>query len=59
MAELTQVAIAHGGEPGWGEAAPIERYAETARSALAYVEAAAGTLGDDPFALEEIGGRLA
>ena len=41
-----------------GEASPIERYGETAESALAFVERQADWLGDDPFALEEIGGRL-
>jgi L-alanine-DL-glutamate epimerase-like enolase superfamily enzyme len=58
VAELTQVAITHGGETGWGEAAPIERYGESAASALAYVEANEDVLGGDPFALEEIMARL-
>jgi L-alanine-DL-glutamate epimerase-like enolase superfamily enzyme len=58
VAELAQVAIAHGGETGWGEAAPIERYGESAASALAYVEANEDALGDDPFALEAIMARL-
>ena len=53
-AELCQVAITHDGRTGWGEAAPIERYEETAASALEYVEAHAGLLGDDPFALEQV-----
>jgi L-alanine-DL-glutamate epimerase-like enolase superfamily enzyme len=43
---------------GYGEAAPIDRYEETAESALAYLEEVADSLGDDPFALEEILGRL-
>ena len=43
---------------GRGEAAPIPRYDESAQSALAYAEEAAGALGDDPFALEEIMARL-
>ena len=34
--------------PGFGEAAPIERYDESAESALAYLEGVAGELGDDP-----------
>ena len=57
-AEVVWVEVAHEGVSGFGEAAPIERYDESAESALAYVEDAAGVLGDDPFALEEIMGRL-
>src|SRR5262249_12894193 len=38
--------------------APIDRYDESAISALAFVEANADTLGDDPFALDEIFDRL-
>jgi len=57
-AEVVQVELRHDGATGFGEAAPIERYGETAASALAYVEAHAGLLGDDPFALEEIEERL-
>ena len=53
------VAIEHDGVTGYGEAAPIDRYEESAASALAYAQEAAGALGDDPFALEEIGERLA
>jgi L-alanine-DL-glutamate epimerase-like enolase superfamily enzyme len=55
-ADVVQVEICHGDTTGWGEAAPIERYDESAASALAYVEEA--ELGDDPFALDEILGRL-
>jgi L-alanine-DL-glutamate epimerase-like enolase superfamily enzyme len=58
-AEVVQVALEHGGETGWGEAAPIERYGESAASALAFVEAHEGALGDDAFALDEIDARLA
>jgi L-Ala-D/L-Glu epimerase len=57
-AEVVQVEIRHDGVSGFGEAAPIERYDETARSALAYVEANAAALGDDPWALDEIHARL-
>ncbi|MDQ3823972.1 MAG: dipeptide epimerase, partial [Actinomycetota bacterium] len=53
-AEVVHVELRHGGETGYGEAAPIERYDESASSALAYLEAAADALGDDPFALDEI-----
>ena len=56
--EVLQVELRHEGVSGSGEAAPIDRYGETAASALAYVEANAGALGDDPFALEEIEARL-
>jgi L-Ala-D/L-Glu epimerase len=53
-AEVVEVEIRHQGVSGFGEAAPIEPYNESAQSALAYVEAVAGELGDDPFALEEL-----
>ncbi len=54
VAEVVEVEIRHEGVSGFGEAAPIERYHESAASALAYAEAAAETIGDDPFALEEV-----
>jgi L-Ala-D/L-Glu epimerase len=57
-AEVVYVAIEHDGQTGHGEAAPIERYEETAESALAFLEGAGELLGDDPFALEQIGERL-
>src|ERR687896_297068 len=37
-AEVVWVEIEHEGERGYGEAAPIERYDESAESAVAYVE---------------------
>jgi L-Ala-D/L-Glu epimerase len=52
--DVVQVEVRHSGVRGHGEAAPIERYDESAQSALAYVEEHAGLLGDDPFALDEI-----
>ncbi len=58
VADVVHVAITHDSVTGHGEAAPIERYDETAPSALAFIEAHRELLGDDPFALEEIGGRL-
>jgi L-alanine-DL-glutamate epimerase-like enolase superfamily enzyme len=58
-ADVVQVTVTHDGVLGHGEAAPIERYAETAASALAFVEEHGALVGDDPFALEEIGARLA
>jgi L-Ala-D/L-Glu epimerase len=57
-AEVVQVELAHDGAVGRGEAAPIERYGESAASATAWLEEAAAALDDDPFALEEIEGRL-
>jgi L-alanine-DL-glutamate epimerase-like enolase superfamily enzyme len=57
-AEVVQVELAHDGVSGFGEAAPIGRYEESAASALAYLEAHASALGDDPFALDEILDRL-
>jgi L-Ala-D/L-Glu epimerase / N-acetyl-D-glutamate racemase len=57
-AEVVQVEIAHDGLVGRGEAAPIERYGESAPSALEYVESHANVLGDDPWALDEIEARL-
>jgi L-Ala-D/L-Glu epimerase len=57
-AEVVQVEIRHDGQTGYGEGAPIDRYDESAQSALAYVEEHADTLGDDPFALDEIESRL-
>src|SRR3954451_10873121 len=55
-AEVVQVAIEYGGTTGHGEAAPIERYKESADSALAWLGGV--ELGDDPFALDEIFDRL-
>jgi L-Ala-D/L-Glu epimerase len=50
--EVVQVEIRHGNLSGRGEAAPIERYDESADSALAWLERV--ELGDDPFALDAI-----
>jgi L-Ala-D/L-Glu epimerase len=51
-AEVVQVEIRHDGVSGFGEAAPIDRYDESAASALTWLEAV--SLGDDPFALDAI-----
>ena len=59
VADVVQVALTHDGVTGHGEAAPVARYAETAESALTFVDEHAGLLGSDPFALESIGARLA
>jgi L-Ala-D/L-Glu epimerase len=56
--DVVQVTLTLSGVHGYGEGAPIDRYGETAESALAYVEEQAGALGDDPFAVEEIMARL-
>jgi L-alanine-DL-glutamate epimerase-like enolase superfamily enzyme len=57
-ADVVQVSITYEGVTGHGEAAPIERYAESGQSALAFLEEHGALVGDDPFALEEIGARL-
>ena len=56
--DVVWVEIRHDGVSGFGEAAPIARYEESAESALGYLTEHAGALGDDPFALEEIMERL-
>ncbi|MFN2628336.1 MAG: dipeptide epimerase [Gaiellaceae bacterium] len=58
-ADVLQVELRHRGVTGFGEGAPIERYGESAVSALEFVRSNADQLGEDPWALEEIGGRLA
>ena len=57
-ADVVFAEIEHNGVRGFGEAAPIERYGQSAESALAYLEAQADSLGDDPWALDEIASRL-
>jgi L-alanine-DL-glutamate epimerase-like enolase superfamily enzyme len=57
-AEVVVVEIRHDGVSGYGEANPIERYDESAPSALGFLEDVGELLGDDPFALEAIGARL-
>ena len=56
--DVVQVELTHSGVRGHGEAAPVDRYDESAPSALAYVEEHAELLGDDPFAIDEIFARL-
>jgi L-alanine-DL-glutamate epimerase-like enolase superfamily enzyme len=55
-AELVEVEVRHGGVSGFGEAAPIDRYDQTAASALAWLESV--ELGDDPWALDELAASL-
>ena len=58
-ADVVHVRLSYDGVVGRGEAAPIDRYRETAGSALEFVERNGHLVGDDPFALEAIGSRLA
>jgi L-Ala-D/L-Glu epimerase len=58
-ADVVHVALTHEGMTGHGEAAPIERYDESPESAKAFLDAHGELLGDDPFAVDEIGERLA
>jgi L-alanine-DL-glutamate epimerase-like enolase superfamily enzyme len=58
VAEVVHIEIEHAGERGFGEAAPFERYDESAASAEAFVEQHGDLLGDDPFAFAEIEERL-
>ena len=54
--EVVRVEVEHDGVVGRGEAAPIYYRGETVRSALAFLsDVAPGRVGEDPFALEEIG----
>src|ERR671915_168020 len=57
-ADVVHIELEHGGESGFGEAAPTTRYDQTAESALAFLEET-DDLGEDPFAFEEIEARLA
>ena len=57
-ADVVHVQLEHGGEIGYGEAAPTTRYEESAESSLAFLEGL-DDLGDDPFAHDEIEARLA
>jgi len=58
-ADVLHVDLSHKGVVGHGEAAPVERYGESVESASRFVQEQADLVGDDPFALEEIGARLA
>ena len=52
VAEVVEVEVRHGDVSGFGEAAPIDRYDQTAASALTWLETI--ELRDDPWALDEI-----
>jgi L-Ala-D/L-Glu epimerase len=56
--QVVQIELTADGTTGYGEAAPQERYGESAASAEVYLEEVANLLGDDPFALDEIESRL-
>ena len=58
--EVVHVDLEHEGVVGHGEGAPVEYWGETAETMLAFLtEEAPALVGDDPFALEAIGRRLA
>ena len=57
--EVLWVELAHDGVSGFGEAQPQSHYGESVEGAEAFLAGAAELLGDDPFALEAIGVRLA
>ncbi len=57
-ADVVHVTISYKDMIGRGEAAPIERYDESAATALRFLEQHGHLVGDDPFALEEIETRL-
>jgi L-Ala-D/L-Glu epimerase len=56
--DVVQVELLHRGVRGFGEGAPIDRYGESAESALAFIGEHAELLGDDPFAIDEVMTRL-
>jgi L-alanine-DL-glutamate epimerase-like enolase superfamily enzyme len=53
---LVQAEVSHDGVSGFGEAAPIARYEQTAESACEWLEHV--ELADDPWALDELEGSL-
>jgi L-alanine-DL-glutamate epimerase-like enolase superfamily enzyme len=57
-ADVVHVSVTHDGVTGFGEAAPAERYGESAESAIRFVDDHGALVGDDPFALEDIGERM-
>ena len=60
LQEVVHVELEHHGIVGFGEAAPIYYWSETADSALSFLtDEAPKLVGDDPFALEGVGQRLA
>jgi L-Ala-D/L-Glu epimerase len=57
--EVVEVELRLDGISGFGEAVPQDRYGESVESASTFLDEAGDLLGDDPFALEAIGRRLA
>jgi L-alanine-DL-glutamate epimerase-like enolase superfamily enzyme len=57
--ELVWVELTADAVTGYGEATPQDHYGESVASATAFLAEAGAALGDDPFALETIGVRLA
>jgi L-alanine-DL-glutamate epimerase-like enolase superfamily enzyme len=57
--DVVWVELRHDGATGWGEAQPQEHYGETVESVRIFLDEASQLLGDDPFALDAIGERLA
>jgi L-Ala-D/L-Glu epimerase / N-acetyl-D-glutamate racemase len=57
-ADVVHVSVTRDGTTGYGEAAPVERYGESAQSAIEFVDEHGGLVGDDPFAVEDVGERL-
>jgi L-alanine-DL-glutamate epimerase-like enolase superfamily enzyme len=56
--EVVWAEIAHAGHVGRGEGAPDDRYGESVEAARRFIESSPEAVGDDPFALEAIEGRL-
>jgi L-Ala-D/L-Glu epimerase len=56
IAQVVEVVVRHDGRSGFGEAAPIDRYEQTADSALGWLQDV--EIGDDPWALDEIEASL-
>jgi L-Ala-D/L-Glu epimerase len=58
-ADVVHVSLTHEDVTGYGEAAPVDRYGESAESALRLLDDHGKLVGDDPFAVEDVGERLA
>jgi L-Ala-D/L-Glu epimerase / N-acetyl-D-glutamate racemase len=52
--ESVIVELRHAGHTGYGEGAPIDRYDEDGAGAVEFLDGCRGSLGGDPFALDEI-----
>jgi L-alanine-DL-glutamate epimerase-like enolase superfamily enzyme len=59
VSDVVHVSLTHDETTGYGEAAPIDRYDESPKSARAFLMEHGELLGNDPFALEDVGERLA